>query len=102
MDVLARIKRLVLNHQVVFTEKAEIEIERDQLTHELVFEAILNAPAIMKTLRSSNPITGKREYLYVIVGLTFNGIPIYTKGKLTKHNHKELFYVFISSKHATI
>ncbi|NQU05565.1 MAG: hypothetical protein HQ568_05690 [Calditrichaeota bacterium] len=101
MDVLVRIKRLVIDHKVVFTEKAEIELVRDQLTRRLVFEAILNAPAIMKTLRSRNPFTGKREYLYVIVGLTFNGITIYTKGKLIKHNQEEQFYVLISSKQAT-
>ena len=48
MDVLIRIKRLVVSHQVLFTEKAEIEMARDSLTPELVYEAILNAPAISR------------------------------------------------------
>ena len=66
MDVLIRIKRLVIRDQVIFTRKAELEIERDHLTRVLVFEAILNAPAIAKTIRSRNPITGEHESLYII------------------------------------
>lgn len=97
-DVLIRIKRLVLAQRVIFTAKAESEMYADSLTHELVFEAIMNAPAITKTLRSRNPRSGRREALYVIKGLTYDGLAIYTKGKLATFEGREAFYVLISSK----
>jgi hypothetical protein len=50
MDKLAQIKRLVIAHQVLFTEKAEVEMAVDGLTPELVYEAILNAPVIFKAV----------------------------------------------------
>jgi hypothetical protein len=101
MDILARIKRLVVSRRVLFTEKAEIEMVRDALTAELVYEAILNAPAVFKVLRSESPKTGKSEKLYVIKGLTFDGVDIYTKGKILKKETVEVFYVLISSKRST-
>jgi hypothetical protein len=101
MEVLIQIKRLVISRRVLFTEKAEIELERDALTPELVYEAILNAPAIFKILRSHNPRTGKAEKLYVIKGLTFDGFDIYTKGKILKKEGVDVFYVLISSKRST-
>jgi len=101
MDILIRIKRLVVSHQVLFTEKAEIEMARDSLTPELVYEAILNAPAIFKVLRSRNTKSSRSERLYVIKGLTFDGVDIYTKGKVLKKEGIEVFYVLISSKKST-
>ncbi|MHC4166665.1 MAG: hypothetical protein ACYSWQ_06895 [Planctomycetota bacterium] len=101
MDILVRIKRLVVSHHVLFTEKAEIEMARDALTPELVYEAILNAPAIFKVLRSRNPKSGTSERLYVIKGLTFDGVDIYTKGKVLKKEGIDVFYVLISSKKST-
>jgi hypothetical protein len=102
MDILVRIKRLVVSRRVLFTEKAEIEMARDALTPELVYEAILNAPAIYKVLRSRNPKAGGRsERLYVIKGLTFDGVDIYTKGKILKKEGVDIFYVLISSKKST-
>ena len=74
---------------------------RDSLTPELVYEAILNAPAIFKVLRSRNPRAGKGERLYVIKGLTFDGMDVYTKGKILKREGIEVFYVLISSKRST-
>lgn len=65
MDSLIRIKRLVIARQVVFTEKAEAEMAEDHLLPEMVYEAILNAPAIAKVLRSRNPFAGRYEKLYV-------------------------------------
>jgi hypothetical protein len=44
MDALVRIKRLVLAQRVIFTAKAESEMYVDDLSHEVVFEAIINAP----------------------------------------------------------
>lgn len=101
MDMLVRIKRLVIAGQVLFTEKAEDEMSADGLIPEIVYEAILNAPAITKTLRSRNPVSGKREMLYVIKGLTFDGLALYTKGKILTYAEQEVFYVLISSKRST-
>jgi hypothetical protein len=101
MDALLRIKRLVLAQRVIFTAKAEGEMYADGLSHEVVFEAIINTPAITKTLRSRNPRTGRRETLYVIKGITYDGMVIYTKGKIATLEGREVFYVLISSKRST-
>jgi len=101
VDVLIRIKRLVIGQKVLFTEKAEIEMARDALEPELVFEAILNAPAVYKVIRSKNRLSGHVEPLYVIKGLTFDGLAVYTKGKIMKKDGHEVFYVLISSKRST-
>jgi hypothetical protein len=50
MDIFIRIKCLVVARRVVFTEKAETEMVADDLTPELVYESVLNAPAIFKVL----------------------------------------------------
>ena len=101
MDIFVRIKRLVVARRVVFTEKAETEMVADELTPELVYESILNAPAIFKVLRSRNPHTKQAESLYVIKGLTFDGLDVYTKGKILKKEKADVFYVLISSKRST-
>ena len=101
MDIFIRIKRLVIARSVIFTEKAEVEMARDVLTPELVYEAILNAPAIYKTLRARNPKTKKTERLYIIKGMTFEGVDIYTKGKILTKEGVDIFYVLISSKRST-
>lgn len=101
MDVLVRIKRMVIARHVLFTEKADIEMAADVLTPEMVYESILNAPAIFKTLRSRSPSTRKAERLYVIKGLTFDGLDIYTKGKILTRQGVDVFYVLISSKRNT-
>jgi hypothetical protein len=101
METLVRIKRLVIARHVLFTEKAEDEMAVEHLTPELVFESIVNAPAINKTLRSRNPKSGKTERLYVIKGLTFDGMDIYTKGKILHEDGVDVFYVLISSKRST-
>jgi hypothetical protein len=100
-EPLIRIKRLVLAQRVIFTMKAEGEMYADGLTHELVFEAIINAPTITKTLRSKNPQSRQRETLYVIKGLTYDAVTVYTKGKLATFEGREVFYVLISSKRST-
>ena len=101
MDILERIKELVSRGRVTFTKKARFEMTVDDLTPELVSEAIVNAPIVNKTLRSKNPQTGVAEKLYVIKGVTDGGIFIYTKGKIDKLKDKEVFYVLISSKRST-
>lgn len=101
MDILVRIKRLVIARNVLFTQKAESEMAADSLTPELVYESILNAPSIFKALRSRNPRTKTTERLYVVKGLTFDGIDIYTKGKFLNREGVDVFYVLISSKKST-
>jgi hypothetical protein len=98
MDILNRIKRLVLRRQVIITAKAEFEMIVDDLTEDEVFESIVNARRIEKTIRSSNVRAIGREKLYVIKGRTFANIEVYTKGKLTKDDELETFYILISSK----
>ena len=66
-----------------------------------MYESILNAPSIFKALRSHNPRTGETERLYVIKGLTFDGLDIYTKRKILKKQGTDVFYVLISSKRST-
>ena len=101
MDTLVRIKRLVIARHVLFTQKAEGEMAAEFLTPELVYESILNAPASFKVLRSRSPRTSQTEKLYVIKGLTFDGLDIYTKGKILTKEGVDVFYVLISSKRST-
>jgi len=42
MDILIRIKRLVLAGRVRFTAKAQAEMDRDDLTRNDVIESVLN------------------------------------------------------------
>jgi hypothetical protein len=101
MDPLVQIKRLVIGRRVLFTQKAEEEMAIESLTPELVYESIVNAPAIFKILRSRNPKSRETERLYVIKGLTFDGLGIYTKGKILSKGKVAVFYVLISSKRST-
>jgi hypothetical protein len=101
MDIFKRIKQLVMARKVKFTEKAALEMKIDQLLPEMIFEAIWNAPSIYKTVRSKNPRTGRPETLYIIKGLTLDGMLIYTKGKIAHYESQEVFYVLISSKRST-
>ena len=48
-----------------------------------------------------NPKTKEAEKLYVIKGLTFDGLDIYTKGKILRQEGVDIFYVLISSKRST-
>ena len=99
MDVLLRIKRLVVARRVEFTLKAEQERLRDGLTVEDVLESIVNANALKKILRSRSAArTNPRERLYVIESPTFSGIWVYTKGTLRRKGGMEVVYVFVSSK----
>ncbi len=99
MDVLVRIKRMVVRGAVRFTEKARLELESDGLEPEDALEAILSAPGIRKTMRSrSSKRTTRRETLYVIVGVSFTGIPIYTKGVVRREQGHDVLYILVSSK----
>ncbi len=85
-----------------FTSKAETEMFVDALTEPDVLEAILNANGIKKTIRSSNSQSGKREKLHIIESFTYDGLLIYTKGKIhIDETGKETLYILISSKRST-
>ena len=100
-DILVRIKRAVLSGRYVFSEKARLEMETDQLTELDVAESILNAVAIYKKIRSRSPFRQhSREYLYVIQGTNLDGMVIYSKGKLVREEQTETYYFLISSKKA--
>jgi hypothetical protein len=85
VDVLTRIKRLVIARQVEFTMKAEVERLRDSLTVEDILESVVNANAIKKVLRSrAGGRAHRRERLYVIESPNFSGTWIYTKGTIRR------------------
>lgn len=99
MDVLTRIKRLVIARRVEFTLKAELERLSEGLAVEDVLESVVNANGIKKTLRSRSAArTRAGEKLYVIESPNFAGTWIYTKGTIRRKGTEEIFYVFISSK----
>jgi len=99
-DVLVRIKRAMIEGRYRFTNKARMEMVADGLADLDVVEAILNAVAIHKTLRSRSPHRRKAgERLYVIQSTNYAGLFIYSKGKLAPGpDGRETFYVLISAK----
>ena len=100
-DVLVRIKRAVLAGRYGFSEKARIEMEADGLAESDVAESIINAVAIYKRLRSRSPFRSRRlEYLYVIQSTTYDGVMVYSKGKLITEGGEDKFYFLVSSKRA--
>jgi hypothetical protein len=99
MSPLLRIKRCCLTDRVVFTEKADAERVAGGLSRFDVVEAVVNAPAIYKTLRSRSARRASRgERLYVVVGFTHEGIFVYTKGALRRIAGEDWFYLFVSAK----
>ncbi|MBI3535834.1 MAG: hypothetical protein HY072_10170 [Deltaproteobacteria bacterium] len=99
MDILVKIKRLVISRKVIFTSKAREERQSNGITIEEIFESIINAPSIYKTILSTSEFKKKKkEKLYIIIGSTFDGKLIYTKGAIRKINNTEEFYILISSK----
>jgi hypothetical protein len=60
---------------------------------------ILNAPGVRKSIRStSHHRRSPSEALYVIVGVSFTGVPIYTKGVLRRERGRDVLYILVSSK----
>lgn len=102
MDVLLRIKRLVFQGRVRYTEKAIDEMAADGLMPNDVEESILNAQLIDKTLHSDRPNRSPKEKLYVIKSFSFSGTLIYTKGKIDRKGDEETFYILVSAKIATL
>jgi hypothetical protein len=98
-DILTAIKRAVLARRFEFSAKAAYEMEADGLTELDVAESIMSAVAVYKTVRSRSPYRKQsREYLHIIVGQNFHGLPIYTKGKLVARRGNDEYYYFVSSK----
>ena len=100
MDILIRIKRTVIAGNVVFTEKATTERERDNLTERDVIESIITAVAIYKRIKSTNARSHGREYLYIIQSTNFEGCLVYTKGKFVVDGGVATYYILISAKRA--
>jgi len=102
MNLLVKIKRLVLTRKVVFTSKARAERYESGLAVEEIFESIINAPSINKIVNSTSEFKKKKkEKLYIIISSTFDGKIIYTKGTIRKVNGQDEFYILISSKWST-
>ncbi len=99
MNTLVRIKCAVLAGNIVYTAKAELEMELDHLIRPEVEESIVYANAIYKTIRSTRRGHG-REYLHIIHGTTLGGTVIYTKGKLVVSSGIDTYYVLVSGKRA--
>lgn len=100
-DILVKIKRAVLAGHYVFSEKARFEMKADGFSELDIAESILNAVAIYKKIRSTNPYRKKvKEYLYVIQSPNLEGIAIYTKGKLVREAGIDTYYFLVSSKRA--
>lgn len=103
MNALLHIKRLVLQGRIRFTAKAKEEMQADDLQAMEVIEAIVNAETIDKVLRSHSPHRSHpSEKLYVIKSYSYQGTPIYTKGKIAREGEKEVFYILISAKLRTL
>ena len=100
MDTLIRIKRCALANRLRLTNKARDELEIDDLDITDIRESLMNAVAIYKTIRSTNPQSHRREYLHIIQSHNFSGITIYTKGKLLVEEGIDTFYLLVSSKRA--
>jgi hypothetical protein len=103
MDVLVRIKRLVLQGRIRFTDKAGDEMDAFHLRISDVVESIANAQAISKTIRTTS--RSRRyagEKLYVIKSFNLSGTLIYTKGGIAREGKGEYFYILVAAKIATI
>ena|SRR3989338_3430623 len=96
---LFKIKRFIIKGKFRFTDKADAEADASGITREDALEAILNAHKIDKVMKSkSHGKTHKGEKVYVIRGLTYDNVLIYTKGTIKMADGQELFYILISSK----
>jgi len=98
MDILTRIKQLIVREQYRFTSKAKNELLADGLDEADVLESILNADRITKTMRSS---VQSGEKLYVIESRDYHGTLIYSKGKISPETDQEIYYILISSKRSS-
>lgn len=98
VNLLYKIKRLIIQGHYLFTHKATAERITDGLSQEDILESILNADHV-RFKRSTSPSKQlKNEKICIIEGFTFDGLLVYTKGVIRKTGSKEEFYILISSK----
>lgn len=102
MDILHRIKRLVIIGRLKFTDKAYSEMLQDGLDTGDVAESIVSATFVRGKLSTSVAKRHAREKAWIIEGFTFKGVCIYIKGMIRKFEEQEHFYVLISAKRSTI
>ena len=101
--ILLKIKRLILDGHYHITDKADAEMYVNGLINTDVLEAIMNAHKIDKVMKStSRGKTHKDEKVYVIQGLTYDNILIYTKGTIKKADGRDILYILISGKRSSI
>ncbi len=102
MDVLVKIKRLVIRGRIRYTSKALDEMDSHGLATTDVVESIVNAQRIDKIMRSRGAgISRRSDKLYVIKSFDYSGTLIYTKGRFGQAEREEVFYVLISAKIST-
>lgn len=95
---LILIKQLILRRQIIWTAQSESQMTLDGLTRDDVIESIVNARS-MRSKRSTSPNRGtRREKVHIIVGKTYAGLAIYTKGVIRSVQDHDVFYVIISAK----
>ena len=100
-DLLVKIKRAIMSGRYRFSDKAQMEMDDDDLNEMDIIESIINAVAIYKKIRSTSPYRKtSKEYLYIIQSTNLDGIFIYTKGKFTREADEEIYYFLISAKRA--
>jgi hypothetical protein len=102
MDVLRRIKQLVVRRRVAFTEKARIEMQADGLDDFDVFESLLNARRISRKRSTSLRRRAGKENVWIIVAPNHRGTEIYTKGVIRRAGGVEHFDVLISAKRSAM
>ena len=101
MDLLSRIKRLILADCYAFSRQALDQMDEDGLTELDVLESVTNAQFVRSKRSSSLSKRRARERVYIIESFSFSGVLIYTKGTIRKDGASEKFYFFISSKRST-
>src|SRR5687768_16282728 len=100
-ETLRQIKRAVFAGRYEFTQKARTELDADGLLPSDAVESILTASSIYKTIRSTSAARQRRrEYSHIIQSTNFDGILIYTKGKLVVSGAVATYYFLISAKRA--
>src|SRR5262249_25956184 len=97
-SVLILIKQLALRRKIIWTAQSESQMNADELTRDEVIESIVNARWVRSKRSPSNRRGDSREKVHIIVGRTFAGLAIYTKGVIRKVEDQETFYVMISAK----
>lgn len=99
--ILKRIKRLIIQQQYLFTEKAVAGRLADGLTEVDVLEAILNATFVRSKRSRSSLRQTKQEQVYIIESFTYDGLLVYTKGVIRQQQAQDMFYILISAKRST-